>query len=231
MSTLDVKNTIRKLVSDALVPHYCCSCGQIGSVLCEHCKYNIVSEPNERCVVCQRPAGGQDAVCSDCRRSVPYKRGWCIGPRTDGIKTLIDLAKFQSTRAAARTLAELLDASLPPLPRHVTVVAVPTIRPHVRERGYDHVAYAVREFARIRGLSYSQCLARRGTEVQHGAGRATRIRQAQRAFMCNSVTGVYLLIDDIFTTGSTLKYATKALLRAGASEVWIAVVARQPFEK
>jgi len=40
----------------------------------------------------------------------------------------------------------------------------------------------------------------------------------------------YLLVDDVMTTGSTLKYAARALKQAGASQVWVAVIARQTLD-
>lgn len=43
--------------------------------------------------------------------------------------------------------------------------------------------------------------------------------------------GVYLLIDDVVTTGATLHYGAQALLDAGADDVWVTVVARQPLDR
>jgi predicted amidophosphoribosyltransferase len=39
----------------------------------------------------------------------------------------------------------------------------------------------------------------------------------------------YLLVDDVVTTGATIKYAAKALKDAGAGDVWVAAIARQPL--
>lgn len=64
---------------------------------------------------------------------------------------------------------------------------------------------------------------------QRGASRAQREQQAKTAFYANGVTpgASYLLIDDITTTGATLRYASRALRDDGAAEVWVAVVAHQ----
>ncbi|MNH40046.1 DNA utilization protein GntX [compost metagenome] len=66
---------------------------------------------------------------------------------------------------------------------------------------------------------------------QRDANRAVRAAQAKRAFKARSSTDshCYLLIDDVVTTGATIKYAAKALRDAGAKDVWVAAIARQPF--
>jgi len=103
----------------------------------------------------------------------------------------------------------------------------------VRVRGYDHMRLVASEFARVRKFAYSPCLYRATSTMQRGASRAVRRDQAEAAFAaCDVNPGArYLIIDDVSTTGATLEYASRVLLRAGAHEVWVAVLATQPLEK
>ncbi|MET0980124.1 MAG: phosphoribosyltransferase family protein [Candidatus Saccharimonadales bacterium] len=39
-----------------------------------------------------------------------------------------------------------------------------------------------------------------------------------------------MLIDDVVTTGATIKYAAESLRQAGATQIWVAVIARQPLD-
>lgn len=216
-----------KAVTNALMPHYCCSCGRVGAVLCEHCKYDIVSEPFERCLVCLGPTAPHTQLCGSCHE--PYTRAWCVGERTDALKTAIDLYKYKSVRAAAEPLVVLLDGAVPHLPPETRVVPVPTIAPHIRIRGYDHTALLAKHFAKRRGVGLSRELKRVTVSHQQGSSRHQRLAQARGAFRCDVVEHVpYLLIDDVCTTGATLHYAAKALRDAGASEVYVAVLSRQP---
>lgn len=213
-----------------VAPHYCYSCGDVGVLLCNNCKYNIVSESKAACIVCGRLAG-KSGICGACR--APYLRAWCVGERRDELQRLIDAYKFERVRGLAKDLAQLLGNTLPELPPDIIVVPVPTIAPHIRQRGYDHSWLLAREFARGRSLACRPLLRRVTSTRQQGADRVTRIAQAKRAFQTKKPVsgGRYLLIDDIVTTGSTLQYATQALLDGGAAEVWVAALAHQPSTK
>jgi ComF family protein len=211
-------------------PHYCCSCGAVGAVLCEYCKYNIVSEPYTECILCHNIAKPTENLCGTCKSS--FTHAWVVGSRTGPLKKVIDDYKFERMRAAHKVLGEIFVATLPSLPKDIEIVPIPTIAKHVRIRGYDHMHLIARQLARSCGLPYSRRLRRNTTTTQRGADRAVRQRQAATAFTaCNVRKGArYLLIDDISTTGATLEHAARALRGAGASEVWVAVLATQPLE-
>lgn len=215
---------------DLFAPHYCCSCGAIGAVLCEYCKYNIISEPYEGCILCHTITKPSENLCDTC--SASFTHAWVAGSRTGSLKKIIDDYKFERTRAAYRVLSEIFAAILPVLPTDIEIVPVPTIARHVRIRGYDHMYLIARRLARSRGLPYSRCLRRATFTVQRGANRTLRQQQAATTFTtCNVRMGArYLLIDDVSTTGATLEHAARVLLAAGAREVWVAVLATQPLE-
>jgi ComF family protein len=214
-----------------LAPHYCCSCGEIGAVLCERCKYDIVSEPYEACILCHNIARPTENLCNSC--TTAFSHAWVVGSRTSVLKKVIDDFKFERARAAYRVFSGLFDATLPNLPIDLVIVPIPTIAKHVRVRGYDHMRLIAEEFARTRTLAYSPCLYRATATMQRGASRTVRREQAERAFLTRNVCkgARYLIVDDVSTTGATLEYASRALLQAGAAEVWVAVLATQPLEK
>ena len=152
-------------------PHYCSSCGTIGGLLCDYCKYNIVSEPYEACLLCHKLARPASNLCSSCK--APFTKAWSAGDRREGLRELIDRFKFERVRGAYLPLAELLDTTLPAFPSEVTVVPIPTIAPHVRVRGYDQTALVARRFARLRKLPYVPMLQRATNSVQRGANRSS----------------------------------------------------------
>jgi len=213
-----------------LAPHYCCGCQKIGILLCDYCKYNINNEHNFACLACLRPCG-VSGICTGC--TLPYSRAWCVGKRQDELEKLIDIYKFERVKSADVVLADLILSTLPTIPSDVIVVPVPTVASHVRNRGYDHIKIITRKISKATGLTHIDCLDRLTTATQHGATASQRVEQAKVAFGINSKfikNMTYLLIDDVFTTGSTVRFAAEKLREAGAKDVWVAVIARQTID-
>jgi ComF family protein len=149
------------------------------------------------------------------------------------LQRLIGDFKFQNMRAAHYPLATLLHERLDQLPENTVVVPIPTVSNHIRERGYDHTLLIAKQVAKVRHIRLQQALTRIGTTKQRGASRKQRLLQAQTAFTVTvpiDANTPYLLIDDVVTTGATMAYAAKALRDAGAEQVWVAVIARQPLD-
>ena len=221
---------MRLSLFDLLAPHSCCSCGEIGRIFCDYCKYDIVNDPVVRCLSCLQPVATYGAVCGHC--TTHYTQGWAVGLHRDALRHAIADYKFRSTRAAGGELAGLLSETLPIFPTDITVVPIPTVRSHIRERGFDHAALLARRFAILRGLHYSPLLMRRHAHRQRGASRAQRAAQAASAFRCAQPLGGgrYVLVDDVCTTGATVNQAARTLREAGADEVWVAVISREPLD-
>lgn len=212
-----------------LAPHLCFGCGQTGPLICESCKENIINEPSERCIVCEAQTGSY--LCKV--HSALLENGWYVARRAGALEQLINAYKFENAIAAHRPLGDLLLARLPDLPSSVVVVPIPTISSHIRQRGYDHATLLAKYIAKKRQLRLASLLRRRTSTKQRDATRTERERQAEVAFAV--VGGLdpsvpYLIVDDVATTGATLRHAARVLREAGAETIWVAAVARQPLD-
>lgn len=218
--------TILNIIS----PHHCFGCGEIGAVLCVNCKYDITSEPYQACIACGLLS--DKGVCG--RHRLPYSRAWVVTSRHGGVERLLNGMKYHSVRAAAIVAGDLLEACLPELPQGTLIVPVPTISKHIRLRGFDHTLYIAKRVARLKKLKVARPLQRATDTHQVGSSRQERLTNAKQAFLvANGVDingATCLLVDDIYTSGATLRYAAEALRQAGAAEVWLGVVARQELE-
>jgi ComF family protein len=225
----NVKNTMIDSLLSLLAPHLCYDCHKIGDVLCGNCKYNIIDDNLNMCIMCGMTTLKEN-ICIQC--SNLFEHAWCIAERRDVMKQMLNDYKFERMYAARRTLADLLVARTPLFSPEVTVVPIPTVTSHVRQRGYDQTLSIARVFAKKKGLTLDPFLKRKTATVQTGHTRKERHQQARNAFILKKteLNGIYLLIDDVVTTGATLQAAATLLRQHGADEVWAAVLARQPLD-
>ncbi len=214
-----------------IAPHPCFGCGKTGIVLCDNCKYNIITEPFSACFLC----GNATTLDVCAHHYVPICKAWVVSERVTVLKRVIDAYKFEYVKAAAHALVDLLDDALPLLPANTIIVPIPTASSHIRQRGYDHIDILARLFAQRRGLSISRLLERSSSKVQHTLNRSERQQEAGLAFRItngaevNSTTPL-LILDDIITTGSTITSAARVLTSAGSQTIFVAAIAYQPLD-
>jgi ComF family protein len=148
-------------------------------------------------------------------------------------REMIVALKYHNARRMAAPLAALLaeaivrdrDVSLHGID---LVTWAPTSSLHRRRRGYDQAELIAHDVARRLQLPASSLLRRRGSVAQ--TGRSRRERLTGPAFRARStVRGKRILVvDDVATTGATLRAARRALRAAGAEMVYCWAVAGTP---
>lgn len=229
MGGVNVKITMIERVLRIVAPHPCSGCAKVGTLLCHDCKNNIIEEPFFGCILCGSPKIG--GICGF--HQAPLSRAFTVGQRTGTLEILINKYKFEHAKSAVFPLAELLNESLPVLPSDIALVPIPTVRSHIRERGYDQVDILAQQFGFLRNIPVTRAIARRNKATQHKVGRDERETQAEAAFVLSddySLNGrTLLLLDDVVTTGATLQ-AAAALLRNAGATVWAASLAYQPLD-
>lgn len=216
---------MQEALLDLIMPHYCYSCGVIGSILCEHCKNDIIDERQNHCLKCGLLINDS---CKLCR--LPYQKSWTVNYRTPHLASILSHYKYDSVRSLAVPLANILASSTPAFPKNTVIVPIPTIRKHIRQRGFDHSKLLATRFAKLKDCKCRSLLIRKTSTRQVGANKTERIKQAKSAFSCTEKLDPkanYVLLDDICTTGSTLKYAAKELKLHGAKHIWVAVIAKE----
>lgn len=212
-----------------VAPHMCMACGAEGTVLCRSCVELYWQPPASICAGCFKLQPNA-RVCRQCRSWLPLKTIY-IAATYDGVgEQLVQACKFELKRQAAVAMAEMISQTLPGGLESVTVCPVPTAPSRIRQRGFDHVKLVARRLGRDKGIEYKSLLERSSNKRQLGASRSKRIEQMSREFTAkrtNEMPHTVLLIDDVMTSGATLAAAAKTLKKAGVSEVYGAVFARQ----
>lgn len=243
-----VKNTTNFNPLDLLCPHSCRGCECLGTVLCERCKNYIIQQHFDLCPICkQRLSRANSATIKNqlphypnC--DSPFIGTFIVGYRTGALAKLIKDFKYQAVHAAGPILLDLLDATIPKnleelllnfttntvKPPEIVIVPLPTIGKHIRTRGLDHTKILAKRLARRRNWQYSSLLGRAKDTVQVGTKAADRQAQAKSAYFLKAELdpdAYYILLDDIWTTGSTMLAAAQLFRDAGAKNLLAAVIA------
>lgn len=213
-------------------PRECLLCGapleRLG--LCEDCQssYGAYRLRHGQCQRCGS-FGFRGKACEVCRDWPGYfKEVRALWPYDEEVRRLIGDYKFRSQTYLVHGLAPLM---LPLVPAGATLVPVPVHRRRLAERGYNQSALLARALAKLGGFHYLEGLVRiRHTPHQIGLSRAERLHNLDGAIrpapaLRGHTKGPLVLVDDVLTTGTTLRLCAKALYEGGAREIYGVVIA------
>jgi ComF family protein len=202
--------------------------GWLDVVLESHCPLCQRSTPTLVCPTCQRQL-------QQCHLSQPLQQrdvpvvAW--GEYGGALKRSIATLKYDNHPELARPLGEWLAQSWlsaqVPLKNAVTVVPIPMHPDKVALRGFNQAELIAESFCKATGFPLKRHgLARtQATEAQFGLSPQAREQNLAGAFALGKdflrqrPTGTVLLLDDIYTTGATVRSAAQTLRRSQIS-VW-----------
>ncbi|WP_026567733.1 ComF family protein [Bacillus sp. UNC41MFS5] len=206
-------------------------------LICPVCEGKLEQIHGDQCRICSRPFSQvndqfrNEDVCHDCFR-------WEEDPKWQGslennhsfflyndfLKEVIATFKFRGDYVLAKLFSELFKGEIGELSPDL-LVPIPLSDERQYERGFNQAEALLIEA----GFSPVRLLSRVHSEKQSKKSRSERIHLPQ-VFQVHSdvsVTGKkVVLIDDIYTTGSTLRHAAKLLKEAGAASIQSLTLAR-----
>lgn len=146
------------------------------------------------------------------------------------VKILLRMLKYERAQGVAPTLAKVIAPVVKDADKFDFVTAIPATSGRYRQRGYNQAKLIGKSLARDLKLPFHEVLGRFGNARQVGTDRRNRIKQAEYTMYCSKTSAVYggriLVIDDVVTTGATMKEAARTLKLAGAKYVWGAASAK-----
>lgn len=228
--------------TDLLFPKRCVGCRKFGVYFCGECIANI-KQGELVCPICEKGAvGGQTHPF--CRHRNSLDGLWSLGVYGGALRSAITQLKYKWVRVLAEELIDLvvqywafyqpfiLDKIKRSQGKGWVVVPVPLHALRQRWRGFNQSALIGQSLSKRLGLDYSDVLKRtRFTKPQVGLKGKLRQENIKGAFAITSdfkpqTMNYVLLIDDVWTTGSTLRECAKVLKKAGAKQVWALTLAR-----
>ncbi len=231
-----------KKIRDIFFPLVCAGCGKqinTNSLFCAECQESIQVITLPFCQICGRPFPlkyTSTHVCGGCLKNPPFfKAARSVFIYTEPIKRSIIQFKFKGNTALANDLAKMLLFHLQDFLGQIkpeTVIPVPLHLKRLRERGYNQCVLLAQIIAKYLKIPCEKMVLKKvkPTLPQVGLSQAQRHKNVKGSFAVihpQLVKGKrILLIDDVFTTGSTVNECAKVLHKAGASGVWVATLSR-----
>ncbi|RWR13591.1 ComF family protein [Siminovitchia fortis] len=203
--------------------------------LCKTCKGKLIIITDPVCRKCSRPFAKLEAeyihedICHDCFRwekdskwKGVLERNVSIYDYNDFLKEMLARYKYRGDYALAKAFSPEV-RSIVSRASFDLAVPIPLSSERLMERGFNQAAALAAEA----GFETFDALVRIHGEKQSKKSREERIHLKQVFKVNQDVSGkVILLIDDIYTTGSTLHHAAHALMEAGAKSVSSFTLAR-----
>lgn len=231
---------IRKLdhrILDLLYPARCPICDQVASEgfpICPDCRRTIETVKEPVCKKCGKPIENErDEYCRDCGRKahefVQGKALWVYGKE---VRQSIYRFKYQNRRdyglVYAGEIAKRYGQWI--YDRHIQVIVpIPLHKARKKQRGFNQAQVVAEELGRILGIPVDAGLLVRirNTRPQKQLNDRERKNNLKKAFKTreNVVELKYILIvDDIYTTGSTMDAVSVVLKAAGAQKIYFCSV-------
>ena len=228
-------------LSDILFPRFCLGCGKEGQYICEKCQ-NFLVEASLICPVCEKSSfiGEKHSNCS-----VRYSLDGLISIwEYEGIvKQLIHEAKYKGvSHVLSEAVAKAFETMLRDEIRFklffqflslsdVYITYVPLFKKKEKERGFNQAYLIAQEISKITKEPVINLLEKtKDTLSQTDLNRKERIENVRESFSLRkpvfSANFSILLVDDIWTTGATMRECCQVLKKAGIGKVWGFTLAR-----
>ena len=248
-----VKITIEKFILDMVLPNRCVRCQREGGIFCDRCKkYISIINPGyvmedmygfEKLLVAGLKEGWFEKMVRDFKYKGRRDYGEFLAEKL-GEVILGEIKRMRfgdelSNKSGEVTCGVLrkVETEIKEI-RQIVLVPLPTIRKHIRERGFDHtlrLCFELENFLskKLEGLGvkveYEDLLVRKNKTVQVGKEKKERMKQAEKAYGIRDGVKIenetlYIFVDDVTTTGASLAAAKKILQ---AKQVWAAVLMKE----
>ena len=234
-------------ILELIFPPRCAVCDRFGrQVICDPCREQseLIRRPYcERCGQALPPQMGKgDFLCGQCRQRPPrFDAARSVGLHRGPLRTAVLRFKFARRRELLAPLSELLAdrvraeiADPAGLPWAELTGIVPAVLHPRRQRwrGFDQAVLLAQGLSALVDVPWlaNVLIRQKDTEPQVGLSPSQRRSNMRGAFVIadagNVGGGSFLLIDDVYTTGSTLNAAAQVLSKAGAQAVYALTVTR-----
>lgn len=228
---------ISNVIWDIFYPEKCMLCGKILkrglSGVCGGCRKKMPYITGDRCMKCSKKTDGTESVCLDCKKHRHiYRQGYalfCYDRNTEHIIAGIKYSgKWRNIDWLTKELVYHASVYIRKWNPQL-IVPVPLHKSKLRKRGFNQAGLVARIVAAKYGIPYDDklILRRKNTRPQKNLDDSERKYNLKNAFVVdNKRYNNYkrperiILVDDIYTSGSTIDECAAELMKAGAKDVY-----------
>lgn len=220
---------------DLFFPKRCVGCGRFGSYFCADCKAKIEIAQDQACLVCQHVAY-LGKTHPRCQGKYTIDGSVAVFLLSGPIREAVHMIKYRQNFDLVGDLVDLFLENFwhinTNFPKEAILVPVPLHPRRLNWRGFNQAELIAKDLAKKLELDTEINFLKRvkDTRPQVELKGKDRQRNVFRAFAVvdkNQVKGKdFILVDDMRTTGATLKNCANVLKRAGAASVWGLTIAR-----
>lgn len=226
---------------DFLFPPSCLTCATpslgAGRGICSDCLQNVSLIKPPLCPGCGREmvdSAAGDHLCGFClRKKPPYSSALGIAHYQEPLASLLHSLKYQGETSVLPALEEITALGTYGKPAgEDRVIPVPLHIHRLRQRGFNQALLLAQIFfpERIDCILVDTLQRTRHTVPQTGLDGTARRKNMSKAFSVRDAGEVkgrkIILVDDVYTTGTTVAECSRVLLAAGAREVHVLTLAR-----
>lgn len=222
------KNLLGRGLLSLIMPIECLGCGTESDWICADCRRILRPQREELCF-CGKV--GEDGLCDKHREKLELNGLTTLFSYAEpAIRELIHQLKYRGHTDAVTFFAQKYQKKvLARLPRGDWVVtAVPLSKERQRGRGFNQSAMLAKKLTEP-VYEYAELLIKkRETKPQVKLNKTQRQKNLLRCFALKKGVEVpeqVILVDDVITSGSTLKEAAKVLRKAGVQQIWALTIA------
>ena len=202
--------------------------------ICGNCWHDIQFLEPPWCDICGVP--DVNGRCDECAISPPrYGKLRSIAFYQTTLQQAIHLFKFEKKNVFAKHLIQLINAHVPTdcsITEYDFILPVPIHRKRLRERGFNQATLLAKGIAQVGGvpLLTNVLVRHRHTVAQSSLDSEARQQNIIGAFEIRNPDVIrnkrILIIDDVFTTGATVREAVNELWKADPAEIDVLTLAR-----
>lgn len=217
MVILKLYHQFKKLLS----PKYCLIClDKVNYYICPKCINNLNFKINFYCLECGKRVNKK---CNISNHSKLIKALISFGEyENQKLKELVIYGK-ENAYEIFNDLGFYISKELKKFNfKDYVLVPIPLTRRKLLQRGFNQTEILAKKISEETGLKISKCLIKiKETKDQASLSYEERLKNLNNAFkVIGNVPEKIILIDDVKTTGTTLKESAKVLKEAGAKEIY-----------